>query len=76
MNAVLAGFFAFAAIGALSASALADDERQSLALGADFFLGKPYDNRELMDGIARALEPATRSPAQPMVGLPPLRPAR
>ena len=47
-----------AAIGALSASALADDERQSLALGADFFLGKPYDDRELMDRIARVLEAA------------------
>ena len=45
-----------AAIGALSASALADDERQSLAFGADFFLGKPYDNRELMDRIARVLD--------------------
>ena len=44
-----------AAIGALSASALADDERQSLAFGADFFLGKPYDDRELMDRIARVL---------------------
>ncbi len=42
-----------AAIGALSASALADDERRSLALGADFFLGKPYDDRDLMDKIAR-----------------------
>jgi PAS domain S-box-containing protein len=44
-----------AAIGALSASALADDERQALALGADFFLGKPFDDRELMERIARIL---------------------
>jgi CheY-like chemotaxis protein len=44
-----------AAIGALSASALADDERMALALGADFFLGKPYDDRELIDKIARVL---------------------
>ena len=44
-----------AAIGALSASALADDEREALAVGADFFLGKPYDDRELMDRIARVL---------------------
>jgi len=50
-----------AAIGALSASALADDERQSLALGADFFLGKPYDDRELMDRIARFLGPGEES---------------
>ena len=49
-----------AAIGALSASALADDERQALAFGADFFLGKPYDDRELMDRIARVLEAAPR----------------
>jgi PAS domain S-box-containing protein len=47
-----------AAIGALSASALADDERQALALGADFFLGKPYDDLELMARIARVLEAA------------------
>ena len=47
-----------AAIGALSASALADDERQALALGANFFLGKPYDDRKLLDRIARVLEAA------------------
>jgi signal transduction histidine kinase/CheY-like chemotaxis protein len=45
-----------AAIGALSASARADDEHQSLAFGADFFLGKPYDDRELMDRIAGVLQ--------------------
>ena len=50
-----------AAIGALSASALADDERQSLAFGADFFLGKPYDNRDLMNRIARVLDTAPTS---------------
>ena len=44
-----------AAIGALSASALDDDERQALSFGADFFLGKPYDDRELMDRITRVL---------------------
>jgi PAS domain S-box-containing protein len=44
-----------AAIGAVSASALADDERQALALGADFFLGKPFDDRQLMERIARVL---------------------
>ena len=49
-----------AAIGALSASALADDERQALALGADFFLGKPFDDRELMDRIVRALATGPR----------------
>jgi hypothetical protein len=46
-----------------SASGLADDERQGLAFGADFFLGKPYDNRELMDRIARVLETASRASA-------------
>jgi signal transduction histidine kinase/CheY-like chemotaxis protein len=44
-----------AAIGALSASALEEDERESLALGADFFVRKPYDDRELMDRITRVL---------------------
>jgi CheY-like chemotaxis protein len=50
-----------AAIGALSASALADDERQALALGADFFLEKPFDDRELMDRIARVLGAVPRA---------------
>jgi PAS domain S-box-containing protein len=50
-----------AAIGALSASALADDERQALALGADFFLGKPFDDRELMERIARVLGTVSRA---------------
>jgi CheY-like chemotaxis protein len=47
-----------AAIGALSASALDDDERQALALGADFFLRKPYDDEELLDRIERVLAAA------------------
>jgi len=41
-----------ARVGALDVDVvgdLADDERQALAIGADFFLGKPYDDRELMD---------------------------
>ncbi len=50
-----------AAIGALSASALDDDERQALALGADFFLGKPFDDRELMERIARVLGTVRRA---------------
>jgi PAS domain S-box-containing protein len=48
-----------AAIGALSSSALAGDERQALLFGADFFLGKPFEDRVLMDRIARALVPPT-----------------
>jgi CheY-like chemotaxis protein len=44
-----------AAIGVLSASALAEDEREALALGADFFMRKPYDDRELMSQINQAL---------------------
>ena len=55
-----------AAIGALSASVLTDDERQSLAFGADFFLAKPYDDRALMDRIAAALETA---PAEPSIAV-------
>ena len=46
--------------GVLSASALADDERQALALGADFFLGKPFDDRELINQIVRVLATGTR----------------
>ncbi len=44
-----------AAIGVLSASALADDEREALAIGADFFLRKPYDIHVLFERIAHAL---------------------
>jgi signal transduction histidine kinase/ActR/RegA family two-component response regulator len=44
-----------AAIGALSASALDEDERNALALGADFFMRKPYDFSDLLDQIARVL---------------------
>jgi len=42
-----------AAIGALTASVLADDEQQALAVGADFFLRKPFDHRELLARIAQ-----------------------
>jgi CheY-like chemotaxis protein len=52
-----------AAIGVLSASALADDERQAFALGVDFFMRKPYDERELFEWIARVL--ATRDQGPP-----------
>jgi PAS domain S-box-containing protein len=44
-----------AAIGAISASGLADEEREALSVGADFFLRKPYDERELLARVARAL---------------------
>jgi two-component system sensor histidine kinase/response regulator len=44
-----------AAIGALSASALEEDERLALAIGADFFLRKPYDYSDLLDEISRVL---------------------
>jgi two-component system, sensor histidine kinase and response regulator len=44
-----------AAIGALSASALDEDERLALAFGADFFLLKPYDYGDLLDKISRVL---------------------
>jgi signal transduction histidine kinase len=49
-----------AAIGVLSASALPEDEREAAALGVDFFLRKPYDERDLLDHIARVL--SARSP--------------
>ena len=44
-----------AAIGVLTASALAADEPDALANGADFFMRKPYDERELFKQIARVL---------------------
>lgn len=46
-----------AAIGALSASVLAEDERLARAFGADFFMRKPYDYSELLEEIARVLVP-------------------
>ena len=50
-----------AAIGALSASAPADDERQALALEADFFLAKPFDDRELIERIMGVLTTGPRA---------------
>jgi CheY-like chemotaxis protein len=44
-----------AVIGAVTASILDDDERQALAEGADFFVRKPYNDRELLGTIARVL---------------------
>ena len=44
-----------AAIGVLSASALPEDAQAAAALGVDFFLRKPYDERDLIDRIARVL---------------------
>jgi len=44
-----------AAIGALTAGAFGDDEREALRAGADFFIRKPFNDRELLDGVARAL---------------------
>ena len=54
-----------AAIGALTASVLPDDEQQALASGADFFLRKPFDNRELLARIAHGdrSEPGGHEPA-------------
>jgi CheY-like chemotaxis protein/nitrogen-specific signal transduction histidine kinase len=44
-----------AAIGALTAGAFGDDEREALRAGADFFMRKPFNDRELLDGLARVL---------------------
>jgi len=44
-----------AAIGVVSASALAHDEREAMEIGADFFMRKPYDERELLAHISRVL---------------------
>jgi PAS domain S-box-containing protein len=43
------------AIGALTAGAFADDEGEALRAGADFFIRKPFNERELLDGLARVL---------------------
>jgi two-component system sensor histidine kinase/response regulator len=45
-----------AAILAVTAGAFGDDERDALAAGADFFIRKPYEKQELLDGIARVLD--------------------
>ena len=52
-----------AAIGALTAGAFGDDEREALRAGADFFIRKPFDDRELFDALSRAL--AGRMAADP-----------
>jgi PAS domain S-box-containing protein len=44
-----------AAIGALTAGAFGDDERKARRAGADFFMRKPFNDREILDGLARAL---------------------
>jgi len=46
-----------AVIGALTAGAFGDDEREALRAGADFFLRKPFNDRELLDGVTRTLVP-------------------
>jgi signal transduction histidine kinase/CheY-like chemotaxis protein len=42
-------------IGALTASTVADDEGAALAAGADFFIRKPYNQRELLERISAVL---------------------
>lgn len=44
-----------AVIGAVTAGAYADDEREALRAGADFFVRKPFDEQELLDGLGRVL---------------------
>jgi CheY-like chemotaxis protein len=44
-----------AAIGALTAGAFGDDEREAARAGADFFIRKPFNDRELLAGLARSL---------------------
>jgi DNA-binding response OmpR family regulator len=53
----------FRARRSLRAAALADDERAALAAGADFFLRKPFDERELLERIASALKVRLEDPA-------------
>jgi len=40
------------AIGALTAGAFGDDEPEALRAGADFFMRKPFNERELLDVLA------------------------
>jgi PAS domain S-box-containing protein len=54
-----------AAIGVLSASALDEDERLACAVGADFFLRKPYEYSELQDRIALVLADTIGTGAAP-----------
>jgi PAS domain S-box-containing protein len=54
-----------AAIGVLSASALDEDERLACAVGADFFLRKPYEYSELQDKIALVLAGTIATGAAP-----------
>jgi PAS domain S-box-containing protein len=49
-----------AAIGALSASALEEDERLAMGFGASFFIRKPYDFSELWGEIVVVLSAAPR----------------
>jgi PAS domain S-box-containing protein len=49
-----------AAIGALTAGAFGNDEREALRAGADFFMRKPFDARELLDGLTRVFAAAER----------------
>jgi signal transduction histidine kinase/CheY-like chemotaxis protein len=51
-----------AAIGALTAGAFGDDEREARRAGADFFIRKPFSERELLDGLARVF--AARDPQE------------
>ena len=51
-----------AVIGALTAGAFGDDDREALRAGADFFMRKPFDDWELLDGLERVL--AARGAAQ------------
>jgi PAS domain S-box-containing protein len=44
-----------AAIGALTAGAFGDEEGEALRAGADFLMRKPFDDRELIDRLARVL---------------------
>ena len=54
-----------AAIGALTAGAFGNDEREALDAGADFFMRKPFNARELLDQLARVLDArgATSAPS-------------
>jgi signal transduction histidine kinase/CheY-like chemotaxis protein len=51
-----------AAIGALTAGAFGDDEREARRAGADFFIRKPFSDRELLDTLARVF--AARAPGE------------
>jgi signal transduction histidine kinase/CheY-like chemotaxis protein len=54
---------------ALTANAMPEDRRASLAAGIDEFLAKPFDQARFAEAIERTLAATTRAPAVPLGGI-------